>query len=90
MNNGSFLSVIHTVTIDTMLNNNGVNNGHGPKKVTCKQGFKDVLVFLLTTNHSLCFTDNHSITRSNTHAMWSNLINDYHCSKWEIKWKVNW
>ena len=31
------LSVIHTVTIGTMLNLNGGNNGHGLKTVTCKQ-----------------------------------------------------
>ena len=87
---GPTLSVILTVTIDAMLKKNSVNNGHELKSITCKLGLKAVLVFLLTTNHSLCLTDNHSITRSNTHAMCSNLINDYHCSKWEIKWKVNW
>ena len=31
------LFVIHTIMIGTMLNNNGGNNGHGLKNVTCKQ-----------------------------------------------------
>ena len=31
------LSIIHTVTFDTMLNFNGDNNGHGIKYATCKQ-----------------------------------------------------
>ena len=31
------LSIIHTVTIGTILNNIGVNNGHGLKTVTSKQ-----------------------------------------------------
>ena len=30
-------SIIHTITIDTMINFNGGNNGHGLKIVTCKQ-----------------------------------------------------
>ena len=34
------LSVIHTVAIDTVLNSNGGNNGHGLKTVTCRQTFK--------------------------------------------------
>ena len=33
------LSIIHTVTVGTMLNSNGGNNGHGFKDVTCKQAF---------------------------------------------------
>ena len=32
------MSVIQPITIDTMLNNIGLNNGHGLKNVTCKQG----------------------------------------------------
>ena len=31
------LSIIHTTTIDTMLNFNGGNEGHVLKNVTCKQ-----------------------------------------------------
>ena len=40
MCDGPISSIIHTVNIDTMLNNNGVNNGRGLKKVIyiCKQG----------------------------------------------------
>ena len=34
---GPSLSVIHTVTIGTTLNNNGVTSGHGLKNATCKQ-----------------------------------------------------
>ena len=30
-------SVTDTVTIDTMLNNNGINNGQEQKNVSCKQ-----------------------------------------------------
>ena len=38
MGPSNILSVIHTVTIGTMLNNNGGNNnGHELKNVTCKQ-----------------------------------------------------
>ena len=37
MGTSHILSVIHTVTIDTMLNLNGGNNGHALKNVTCKQ-----------------------------------------------------
>ena len=33
------LSVILTITIGTMLNFNGGNNGHGLKNITCKQTF---------------------------------------------------
>ena len=33
------LSVIHTITIGTMLNFNGGNNGYGLKYVTCKPTF---------------------------------------------------
>ena len=33
------LSVIHTVTIDTMLNFSCGSKGHGLKNVTCKQTF---------------------------------------------------
>ena len=33
------LSIIHAVTINTMLNFNGGNNGHGLKNVTYKQIF---------------------------------------------------
>ena len=35
------LSVIHTVTIGTMLNFKGTNNGHGLKNVTCIQTLTD-------------------------------------------------
>ena len=42
------LSIIHTVTIGTMLNFNGCNNGHGVKNVTCKQTFT-VIKFNLTS-----------------------------------------
>ena len=38
MGDGPILPIIHTVTIETMLNNNGVNKGHWIKNVTCKQG----------------------------------------------------
>ena len=31
------LSVVHTTTIDTLLNVDGGNNGHGLNNVTCKQ-----------------------------------------------------
>ena len=31
------LSIIHTLTIGTMLNFNGCNNGHGLENVSCKQ-----------------------------------------------------
>ena len=34
------LSIIHTVTIGSMLNFNGGNNGLGQKNVTCKQTLK--------------------------------------------------
>ena len=34
------LSVIHTVTIGTMLNFNGGNNEHGLRNVTCEQALK--------------------------------------------------
>ena len=34
------LSVIHTVTIGTMLNCGGGNNGGGIKNVTCRQTFR--------------------------------------------------
>ena len=37
MSTSPILSVIHTITIDTMLNLNGCNNGHGLKNITCKQ-----------------------------------------------------
>ena len=44
-NPSPILSVIQPVSIDTMLNNNGLNNGHGLKNVTYKQGkFNDVLL----------------------------------------------
>ena len=36
MSPSPILSIIHTVTIGTMLNYNGGNNGHGLKNVTCK------------------------------------------------------
>ena len=40
MDPSPILSVIHTVTIGTMLNNNGGNNGYGLKKsVACKQTY---------------------------------------------------
>ena len=32
----SILSIIHTVTIGAILNNNGGNDGHGLKNFTCK------------------------------------------------------
>ena len=34
------LSIIYTVTIDTMLNINGGNNGYRLKHVTCKQNLR--------------------------------------------------
>ena len=37
MSPSPILSVIHRVTIGTMLNFNGDNNGHGLKNVTSKQ-----------------------------------------------------
>ena len=39
MDEGSIVPIFHAVTIDTMLNNNGVKNGHGLKDVTCGQAF---------------------------------------------------
>ena len=36
----SILSIIHTITIGTMLNFNSGNNGHGQKNVNRKQTFK--------------------------------------------------
>ena len=33
------LSIIHTITIGTILNFNGCNKRHGLKNVTCKQTF---------------------------------------------------
>ena len=36
------LSIIPTVTIDTMLNFNGGNNRHGLKNVRCKQTLKGI------------------------------------------------
>ena len=39
MDLSSILSIIHTITIGTMRNFNGGNNGHGLKNVTCKQTF---------------------------------------------------
>ena len=36
----SIVSIIHMVTIATMLNFNDGNNGHGLKNVACEQGFK--------------------------------------------------
>ena len=41
------LSVVHTITIDTMLNFNDDNNGHRLKNVTCKQTLKRQEHFLL-------------------------------------------
>ena len=37
MGSSPILSVIHNVTIGTMLNNNGGKSGHGLKNVKCKQ-----------------------------------------------------
>ena len=37
MDPSPILSVIHIVSIGTMLNNNGGNNGKGLKNITCKQ-----------------------------------------------------
>ena len=37
MGDGPTQPIIHTVIIDTMLKNNRLNNGHGLKKVTCKE-----------------------------------------------------
>ena len=37
-----FLSIIHTITIGTILNFNGGNNGHGLKNVACKQTFTQI------------------------------------------------
>ena len=39
----SIVSIIHMVTIATMLNFNDGNNGHGLKNVACEQGFKTLL-----------------------------------------------
>ena len=39
MGPSSILSVIHIITIETMLNNNHGNNCHGLKNVKCKQTF---------------------------------------------------
>ena len=51
---GPSLSVIHTVTIDNMLNNNGVNRGHELKNATCKQTLnlrirRVVMMMMMTT-----------------------------------------
>ena len=47
----SILSIIHTVTIGTMLNFNGGNKGHGLKNVTCKQTLNRIqMVYLCQKN----------------------------------------
>ena len=45
MGDGPILSVIHTVTTDTMLDNNSMSNGHGLRNVTCKQGMNWIIAF---------------------------------------------
>ena len=45
MGDGTILSVIDTVTTDTMLNNNSMSYGHGLRNVTCKQGRNCILSF---------------------------------------------
>ena len=39
MDPSPILSIIHTITIGTMINFNGSNYGHGLKNVTCKETF---------------------------------------------------
>ena len=50
MGDGPIYPDIQTVTIDTMLSNNGLNIGDGVNFVTCEQG----VTFLLQTSSS-CF-----------------------------------
>ena len=40
MRNERIWTIIHTITICTMVNFNCDNNGHGPKIVTCKQIYR--------------------------------------------------
>ena len=43
---------LHTITLGTMLNNNGGNNGHGLKNVTCKQTFTfQITAFFVFVNY---------------------------------------
>ena len=43
MGDGRILSIIQPITIDTMLKNIGLNNGHGLKNVTSNQGLSNFL-----------------------------------------------
>ena len=47
MGDGTILSVIHTVTTDTMLNNNTISNGHGLRNVTCEQGLNWIIALAI-------------------------------------------
>ena len=58
----SIVSIIHMVTIATMLNFNDGNNGHGLKNVACEQGFKRYS----ETTHTLGFFG---------HISWSQVTN---------------
>ena len=40
MGDGPIHPIIHLITIDTMLDNNRLNNGQGLKNGTCKQGLR--------------------------------------------------
>ena len=51
INDGPILSVMQPVTIDTILNNNGLNNGHRLNNVTRRQGFKSRVYCSLMTVH---------------------------------------
>ena len=42
MGYGSILSIIHTASIDKMLNKNGVNNGYELNSFRCKQGLNRI------------------------------------------------
>ena len=43
MGDGPILSVIQSITIDTVLKNTGLNNGHGLKNVASNQGLSNFL-----------------------------------------------
>ena len=54
------LPIIHTVTISTMLNNKGGNNGHGLKNSTCKQTLTDLDQLRLEKSREMnmiCYVD---------------------------------
>ena len=51
MGDGPIVPVFHTVSIDNMLNNNGVKNGHRLKNGTCERPLNHVVFLLAQLNH---------------------------------------